>query len=171
MNADDIFQSLARADQNYRYWNCIVERLYQRRKYCDFAVAIFSSSVPITAGVIEKYTLIWKGLACASAFVSIWAASFNLKEELKAATELKGRWYQLVTEYESLWEEAKDGPSELAKEIKVAFQKLRKRKADLEPLEPGIRFDNKLAERCYAEVCRNRGLEIASEKESSKTSN
>ncbi len=169
MNADDIFQSLARADQNYRYWNCIVERLYRRRKYADFAVALCSSSVPITAGVVEKYSFIWKGLACASAFVSIWAASFNLKEELKAATELKGRWYQLVIEYEALWEEAKDGPDELVKDVKTAFQKLRRRQADLEPLEPGISYDTKLAERCYQEVCRNRGLRIVSEGKPSKS--
>jgi hypothetical protein len=158
MKADDIFQSLARAEQNYRYWNCIVERLYRRRKYADFAIAICSSSVPITIGVLEKQSFIWKGLACVSAFVSIWAASFNLKEELKAATELKGRWYQLLIEYEALWEDTNDGPDELATDIKTAFQKLRKRQADLEPLEPGITYDKKLGERCYQEVCQNRGL-------------
>ena len=38
-----------------------------------------------------------------------------------------------LIEYEALWEDAKDGPDELARDVKAAFQKLRKRQADLEP--------------------------------------
>jgi hypothetical protein len=169
MKADDVYQASARADQNYRYWSCIVERLYRRRKYSDFIIAVCSSSVPITAGLIQKHSFIWQWLSCIAAFGSIWAASFNLKEELKAATELKGCWYQLYIEYEALWDEVEAIEGDLAKETKSMFQKLRKRQADLEPLEPGITFDGKLADRCRDEVCRNRGIEIAPTEKPSTT--
>ena len=150
-----VWNKLLDAELNKRYWLYMAWRYKSRDLRARILLAVTSSGVVAGLTLWQQYPQIWQVLSGVSALVAIALPILNYPARVETASDLRGRWTEMVSEYDQLWITAQSGPSPLDQSRVDA---LTKKETSAAQVEAKLPYNEKLARRCQAEVIKRRGL-------------
>jgi hypothetical protein len=151
-----VWSALLDADLNSRYWRLMALRHTRREKYAKIFLAVTASATVASWAVWEHVRPLWQGLSVVSAVVSVALPILDVPKDVKKMAEAQAEWTQLMHEYAELWEQrAALADADFSSKLKA----LRAREVKVSSETATLPSDDTgLAERCYAEVLKTRGL-------------
>lgn len=155
-HADAAWTSLLDADLNSRYWRLMGLRYSRREGNAKIFLAVTASATVASWSLWEDLKLLWQSLSTASAVVSVALPIINVQEKADKMVAAQVEWMRLMHEYEELWRQRStlDAQAYSAKLASLKAQEVAVSKSTA--MLPSD--DTKLAEACYMDVLKSRGL-------------
>lgn len=150
-----IWESMLDADMNARYWGHL-SRMYSRNDTISkiFVAAMSSGTV---GGWLANFDLFYKILSVLAAVAAIALPVISLHKKVLSTSDLHGKWFELLTEYENLWQDL-ETQNNTVKEWSRDLKRLKKKEVVATKLQKDLPVKNSLAVRCYKEVKASRRL-------------
>lgn len=152
----DTWASLLDADLNSRYWRFMALRYTRRESQAKIFLAATASATVASWTLWLELKLLWQSLSALSALTSVALPIIDAPRKVEIMIEAQTEWLSLMHGYEELWR-MRESLSEKAFSSKLA--EIKKREVEVSKTTAKLSSDDKLlAERCYAEVVKSRGL-------------
>jgi hypothetical protein len=156
-----LWRAMLDAEFNSRYWRAVADKYSQWDLWLRIFLTLAASGTVAAWGVWVEVPSLWKTLSGIAAAASIVSPLLAFGKKAEVAAVHAGTWAELRIRSGDLWDayETKGETKALVDE----HGKLRKIFTDLEREEPKLKIlgDKRLAERCQAEVLREKGLQRA----------
>lgn len=152
----DTWSSLLDADLNSRYWRLMALRYSRREGQAKIFLAVVASTTVASWSLWVEHKWLWQGLSAISALISVALPIVDAPKRVETMIKAQTEWLKLMHEYEELWR-SRQTLTEKAFSNKLV--ELKKREVEVSEKTAKLPSDdNGLAESCYAEVLKTRGL-------------
>lgn len=150
------WKSILDADMNTRYWRYLTQRYVNWDRNIKIFLAVTSSGTVASWAIWNQIPYLWQILSGISALVAIISPIMNYQRVIDSTSDLSGKWWELMRQYETFWRRVESGKTN--KTVEKEFTSVKAKEDDLVKKEAKLPQDMKLLRRCQAEVLHSRGL-------------
>lgn len=152
----DTWASLLDSDLNSRYWRLMALRYSRREGHAKILLAVAASTTVASWSLWVEVKWLWQTLSAISALVSIALPIIDAPKKVETMIKAQTEWLKLMHEYEELW---RSRQTLTEKSFSSKLMELKKREVEVSEKTAKLPSDDDgLAESCYAEVVKSRGL-------------
>ncbi len=151
-----VWKAMLDADMNVRYLIYMTQRLVRRDRCVKVFLAISSSGAVAGWTIWEQMPAVWKILSAISAVIAIVSPLLSYQKKIEELADLRGRWWELLREYEVYWGRWENKSRFEA--LEEDFIKTKAKEDDLVRRETNLPYDEKLLIKCQQLVLKARGI-------------
>jgi hypothetical protein len=161
---EGLWKSLLTAEMNVCYWGWVSDSCVKWDTRIKILIALTASGTVASWGFWTQHPAVWKLLSGVSAIAAIIHPYVYSSERLKRIASLVGRWKEVCTNYQVLWE--KD--QRLASEASWSqFEETKVREGNMD--ETNLPKKPKLIEKAFQHVLCKRGLQDGTRQRTTET--
>ncbi len=155
-----IWDSMLDADLNVRYWGHLSRQYYKTSRFFKIFLALMASGTVASWGFWQDIELLWKILSGIAAVLAITLPILRLEKKIEEMSILKGKWIELKNEYEFLRITMEN---KNLNELEQEYKRIKDKEIEVSKEEKTLPLKEKLANKCYQEVLKSRGLKSKKE--------
>lgn len=155
-----IWDSMLDANLNVRYWGHLSRQYYKTSRSFQIFLALMASGTVASWGFWQDIELLWKILSGFAAVSAITLPILRLENKIEKMSILKGKWIELENEYEFLRITMEN---KNLNELEQEYKRIKDKEIEASKEEKTLPQPKKLANKCYQEVLKSRGLKSKKE--------